>query len=293
MGTFKKDDHFNKRLSSRLRLNRRVKYLFFFATTIGVLVLAMLLTDIIGKSIGWLDIDFLTNYASRNPEDAGVYAAIVGSLYLLAVTVPVSLTIGIGTAIYLEEYAPKNRFTRFVQTNISNLASVPSIVFGLMGLTVFVRALGLGRSVLAAGLTMSLLALPVIVITTQEAIRAVPAHLREASYGMGATKWQTIRKVVIPVATPGILTGTILAISRIIGETAPLIVLGIPVFVAFLPTSVMDTFTTLPMQIYNWTSRPQEEFQHVAAAGIVVLLVILLMLNAVAILVRNKMQKKY
>ncbi len=293
MSAFEKDQQFGRRLSARRRLNRRVKYLFFFATTIGVLVLTMLLADIIGQSIGWLDIDFLTNFASRIPADAGVYAAVIGSLYLLAVTVPVACTIGIGTAIYLEEYAPKNKFTRIVQTNISNLASVPSIVFGLMGLTVFVRTLGLGRSVLAAGLTMSLLALPVIVITTQEAIRAVPSHLREASYGMGATKWQTIRKVVIPVATPGILTGTILAVSRIIGETAPLIVLGIPVFVAFLPTSVMDTFTTLPMQIYNWTSRPQEEFQHVAAAGIVVLLVILYLINAVAILVRNKMQKKY
>jgi phosphate transport system permease protein len=177
--------------------------------------------------------------------------------------------------------------------NISNLAGVPSIVFGLLGLTVFVRALALDRSVLAAGLTMSLLVLPVIIVAAQEAIRSVPRDLREASYGMGATKWQTILKVVLPAAIPGILTGGILALSRAIGETAPLVVVGIPLFIAFLPQSVMDTFTVLPMQIYNWTSRPQEEFQQVAAAGIIVLLALLILMNSIAVIIRNKFQKRY
>jgi phosphate transport system permease protein len=199
----------------------------------------------------------------------------------------------VGTAIYLEEYARKNWITSFIKLNISNLAGVPSIVFGLLGLTVFVRALALDRSVLAAGLTMSLLVLPVIIVAAQEAIRSVPRDLREASYGMGATKWQTILKVVLPAAIPGILTGGILALSRAIGETAPLVVVGIPLFIAFLPQSVMDTFTVLPMQIYNWTSRPQEEFQQVAAAGIIVLLALLILMNSIAVIIRNKFQKRY
>jgi len=193
----------------------------------------------------------------------------------------------------LEEYALKNRFTAFIQTNISNLTGVPSIVFGLLGLTIFVRELGLGRSVLAAGLTMSLLVFPVIVVAAQEAIRAVPQQLREASYAMGATKWQTICRVVLPAALPGMLTGAILALSRAVGETAPLVVLGIPTFIAYLPSGVLDTFTVMPLQIYNWTGRPQEEFQHVAAAGIVVLLGFLIMMNSVAVLIRNKFQKRF
>jgi phosphate transport system permease protein len=170
---------------------------------------------------------------------------------------------------------------------------VPSIVFGLLGLTVFVRALALGTSVLAAGLTMSLLVLPIIIVASQEAIKAVPKELREASYGMGATKWQTILHVVLPAAIPGILTGGILALSRAIGETAPLVVLGLPLFLAFLPKSVFDMFTVLPMQIYNWTGRPQEEFQGVAAAGIIVLLTMLIIMNSIAVFIRNKFQKRY
>jgi phosphate transport system permease protein len=177
--------------------------------------------------------------------------------------------------------------------NISNLAGVPSIVFGLLGLTIFVRSLALGKSVLAAGLTMSLLILPVIIVAAQEAIRSVPKELREASYGMGATKWQTILKVVLPSAVPGILTGSILALSRAIGETAPLVVLGIPVIVHFLPDGILSEFTALPMQIFDWAKRPQEEFQYVAAAGILVLMTFLVILNSIAVLIRNKFQRRY
>lgn len=211
----------------------------------------------------------------------------------MLVVAPVSLFLGVGTAIYLEEYAKQNKINAFIRMNISNLAGVPSIVFGLLGLTIFVRSLALGKSVLAAGLTMSLLILPVIIVAAQEAIRSVPKELREASYGMGATKWQTILKVVLPSAVPGILTGSILALSRAIGETAPLVVLGIPVIVHFLPDGILSEFTALPMQIFDWAKRPQEEFQYVAAAGILVLMTFLVILNSIAVLIRNKFQRRY
>ncbi|MBE2939400.1 phosphate ABC transporter permease PstA [Anoxybacillus flavithermus] len=280
-------------MNGRLLRNNVLKFLFFLATLFGLIVLVVLLYRILTQALGWLNMDFLNNFPSRRPEKAGIKAGLVGSLWLMVIVAPVSLILGVGTAIYLEEYAKKSRFTDFIQTNISNLAGVPSIVFGLLGLTIFVRELNLGRSVLAAGLTMSLLVLPVIVVAAQEAIRAVPNQLREASYGMGATKWQTIYRIVLPAAIPGILTGSILALSRAIGETAPLVVLGIPTFLAYLPQDILDTFTVMPMQIYNWTSRPQADFQHVAAAGIVVLLVVLIFMNSIAIFIRNKFQKRY
>ncbi|MCL6616402.1 MAG: phosphate ABC transporter permease PstA [Anoxybacillus ayderensis] len=280
-------------MNGRLLRNNVLKFLFFLATLFGLIVLVVLLYRIFTQAIGWLNIDFLNNFPSRRPENAGIKAGLVGSLWLMVIVAPVSLILGVGTAIYLEEYAKKNRFTDFIQTNISNLAGVPSIVLGLLGLTLFVRELNLGRSILAAGLTMSLLVLPVIVVAAQEALRAVPNQLREASYGMGATKWQTIYRIVLPAAIPGILTGSILALSRAIGETAPLVVLGIPTFLAYLPRGILDTFTVMPMQIYNWTSRPQADFQHVAAAGIVVLLVVLIFMNSIAIFIRNKFQKRY
>ncbi|RFU61884.1 phosphate ABC transporter permease PstA [Bacillus sp. V59.32b] len=282
-----------KKMSVRLAINSIFKGLFFLATMFGLLVLGILLYRIFTQGFGYLDMDFLQNFASRKPEEAGVKAALTGTIWLMATVAPISLLLGVGTAIYLEEYAAKNRLTTFIQVNISNLAGVPSIVFGLLGLTIFVRALALDRSVLAAALTMSLLVLPVIIVAAQEAIRSVPNELREASYGMGATKWQTILKVVLPAAIPGILTGGILALSRAIGETAPLIVVGIPTFIAFLPRTVFDSFTVLPMQIFNWTSRPQEEFQSVAAAGIIVLLVLLIFMNSIAVFIRNKFQKRY
>ncbi|MGG6431224.1 phosphate ABC transporter permease PstA [Anoxybacillus sp. D401a] len=280
-------------MNGRLLRNNVLKFLFFLATLFGLIVLVVLLYRIFTQAIGWLNVDFLNNFPSRRPENAGIKAGLIGSLWLMVIVAPVSLILGVGTAIYLEEYAKKNRFTDFIQTNISNLAGVPSIVFGLLGLTIFVRELNLGRSILAAGLTMSLLVLPVIVVAAQEALRAVPNQLREASYGMGATKWQTIYRIVLPAAIPGILTGSILALSRAIGETAPLVVLGIPTFLAYLPRGILDTFTVMPMQIYNWTSRPQADFQNVAAAGIVVLLVVLIFMNSIAIFIRNKFQKRY
>ena len=282
-----------KKMPIRLALNTVLKGVFALATIIALLVLAILLYRILTQGIGYLDWQFLQSFASRKPEEAGIKAALIGTLWLMAVVAPVSIFLGLGAAIYLEEYAKNNWFTRLIKTNISNLAGVPSIIFGLLGLTIFVRALALERSVLAAGLTMSLLVLPVIIVASQEAIRSVPRELRDASYGMGATKWQTILRVVLPAALPGIITGSILALSRSIGETAPLIVVGIPMFIAFVPKTVFDTFTVLPMQLYNWTSRPQEEFQHVAAAGILVLLIVLICMNLVAALIRNKFQKIY
>lgn len=282
-----------KKLPSRIIMNQVFKGLFFLATLFGLLVLGVLFYRIITQGIGYIDLDFFQNFASRRAENAGIKAAIIGTIWLMVVVAPVSLILGVGTAIYLEEYAKKNKFTSFIKINISNLAGVPSIVFGLLGLTIFVRALALERSVLAAGLTMSLLVLPVIIVAAQEAIRSVPRDLREASFAMGATKWQTVLKVVLPAAIPGILTGGILALSRAIGETAPLIVIGIPLFIAFLPKTIMDTFTVLPMQIYNWTSRPQAEFQDVAAAGILVMLVLLILMNSIAVFIRNHFQKRY
>ncbi|MFJ3388426.1 MULTISPECIES: phosphate ABC transporter permease PstA [Lysinibacillus] len=282
-----------KRMTKRITFNKVWKFFFFLATTFALVTLAILLYRIVTQGVDYLSIDFLTNFASRFADKAGIKAALIGSLWLMAVVAPVSIIIGVGTAIYLEEYAKKNRLNDFIRMNISNLAGVPSIVFGLLGLTIFVRMLGLGKSVLAAGLTMSLLILPVIIVAAQEAIRAVPNEQREASYGMGATKWQTILHVVLPAAIPGILTGSILAMSRAIGETAPLVVIGIPVILQFLPNGLLSQFTALPMQIYDWAKRPQEAFQYVAAAGILVLMTVLLLMNSIAIFIRNKFQKRY
>ncbi|MBM7607099.1 phosphate transport system permease protein [Lysinibacillus composti] len=282
-----------KRMKSRLKFNKLWKSLFLIATLFALLCLVVLLVRIVSQGSGYLNIDFLTNFASRFPEKAGIKAALIGSLWLMAVVAPVSIILGVGTAIYLEEYAKQNKFNDFIRTNISNLAGVPSIVFGLLGLTIFVRMLGLGKSVLAAGFTMSLLILPVIIVAAQEAIRAVPNEQREASYGMGATKWQTITRVVLPAAIPGILTGSILALSRAIGETAPLVVIGIPVILQFLPEGLLSEFTALPMQIYDWAKRPQEEFLYVSSAGIIVLMILLVVMNSIAIFIRNKFQKRY
>lgn len=239
-----------------------------------------------------MDWDFLTNYSSRIPDRAGILAAFVGTLWLMAITAPLTFIIGVATAIYLEEYAKDTLFSRIIQTNIANLAGVPSIVYGLLGLTVFVRLLHLERSILSGALTMTLLVLPIIIVSSQEAIKTVPQSLRNASFALGANRWQTITRVVLPTALPGILTGSILSLSRAIGETAPLIVVGAVAYVAFLPQSPMDTFTAMPIQIFNWASQPQAEFQNVAAAGIILLLIMLLSMNAFAIYLRNKYQRK-
>lgn len=282
-----------KRMTKRITFNKVWKALFFLATAFALVTLAILLYRIVTQGIDSLSMDFLTNFASRFADKAGIKTALVGSLWLMAVVAPVSIILGVGTAIYLEEYAKKNKLNDFIRMNISNLSGVPSIVFGLLGLTIFVRMMGLGKSVLAAGLTMSLLILPVIIVAAQEAIRAVPNEQREASYGMGATKWQTIMHVVLPAAIPGIVTGSILALSRAIGETAPLVVIGVPVILQFLPNGLLSQFTALPMQIYDWAKRPQEAFQSVAAAGILVLMIVLLLMNSIAIFIRNKFQKRY
>ncbi|QBK26243.1 phosphate ABC transporter permease PstA [Ureibacillus thermophilus] len=282
-----------KRIKTRLRRNQMGKGIFFLAAVFALFILVVLIARMIFQGLGYFDWDFLNNFSSRFPEKAGVKAALVGSVYMMLVVIPTSLIIGVATAIYLEEYARNNRWNNFIRANISNLAGVPSIVFGLLGLTIFVRLFGFGKSILAAGLTMSLLILPVIIVAAQEAIRAVPKEMREASYAMGATKWQTIMHVVLPASVPGILTGSILAFSRAIGETAPLVVIGIPVIVHFLPNGLLSEFTALPLQIYDWAKRPQEEFQNVAASGILVLMIVLILMNSIAVFIRNKFQKRY
>lgn len=287
------DEKVAKRTRFRLLKSTLSKWIFMLATSVGLIVLGILIYRIFSQGFSYLDAEFFTSFASRRPEEAGIKAAIFGTVWLMAITGPVSIILGVGCAIYLELYAKKSRFTRFIQMNISNLAGVPSVVFGLLGLTVFVRMMEMGRSVLAGGLTMSLLILPIIVVASQEAIRAVPKELQEASYGMGATKWQTIRHVILPAAIPGILTGGILALSRAVGETAPLIMIGALTFVAFVPESIWSGFTVMPIQIFNWTSRPQAAFHEVAAAGIIVLLLMLLLMNSIAIIIRNKFSKRY
>ncbi|WP_425335391.1 phosphate ABC transporter permease PstA [Salipaludibacillus daqingensis] len=283
------------RMSKRLLLNQMTKWLFLASAIFGLLVLAVLLYRVIVDSLGWINIDFLTSVLSTKPEIAGIKGAILGTVWLMIIVGPVTMALGVSTAIYIEEYARPSKLTSFIQTNISNLAGVPSIVFGLLGLTVFVRLFGIGSVILAGGLTMSLLVLPIVVVASQEAIRAVPSYLREASYGMGATKWQTIKNVVLPVALPGILTGLILAISRAIGETAPLVVIGIPALLIPVPTSIFDRFTAMPMQIYYWTidSVLVAEYAYLAAATIVILLLILFTLNSLAIIIRNKFDRRY
>lgn len=282
------------KISQRVNLNNRVKYVFAFSTVFVMIVLVVLLYDIVRDSIGWLNVEFLTKNLSIFPEKAGIKGAILGTLYLMIIVIPVTLILGVATAIYIEEYAKDGFLQRLIRINISNLASVPSVIFGLLGLTFFSRVLGLGSSILAGGLTMSLLVLPIVVVAAQEALKSVPLFLREASYGMGADKWTTIWRVVFPVALPGILTGAILAISRAIGETAPLVVLGIPTLILKIPTTIMDDFTALPIQIYYWTLDTvlTPEYAYLAAATIVVLLATLFLLNFSAIIIRNKFQKK-
>ncbi|MBM7552275.1 phosphate ABC transporter permease PstA [Thalassobacillus pellis] len=282
-----------KRSGGRVLLNKVFKVLFFLSTTVGLIFLSMLLYRVLTQGTGHLNWDFITNFPAPYPDKAGIFAGLIGSLMLMAIVAPITIIIGVGTAIYLEEYARKNRFTNFIQANIQNLAGVPSIVFGLLGLTFFVYLFQMGYTLIAGGLTMSLLVLPVIVVAAQEALRAVPNDVKEASYGMGASKWQTVLRVVLPAALPGILTGTILSLSRAIGETAPLIIVGAATAIYSIPDSLLSKYTVMPIQIYNWTGRPQEEWQLVAAAGIIVLLTVLLLMNAIAVWIRNKFQNRY
>jgi phosphate transport system permease protein len=235
---------------------------------------------------------FLTSYPSRSPELAGILPALVGSACLMVLTAVIAIPIGVGAAIYLEEYAWAGRLTAFIEVNISNLAGVPSIIYGLLGLELFVRAMAMGRSLLAGAATLALLTLPMVIMASREALRTVPHSIREACYALGADRWQTIRRVVLPMSLPGILTGIILSIARAIGETAPLITIGALTYVAFLPDSIHSDFTALPIQVFNWISRPQAGFHVNAAAGIIVLLAIMLLLNGLAIWLRARYQRK-
>jgi phosphate transport system permease protein len=280
-----------------LRRNRRetigvvLAVLFFLATVSGVVVLATLLVDVAIQAAPWLDGQFLTNMPSRFPERAGIRSAVLGSLWMMGLTALISVPLGVASAVYLEEYAQEGWLLRIIQVNIANLAGVPSVIYGILGLAIFVRFAALGSSLLAGAMTLSLLILPIIIISTQEALRGVPSGIREAAFAVGATRWQVVWGHVLPAAAPGILTGVILALSRAIGETAPLIMVGAAGLVA-VPQSVMDPFTVLPIQIFNWTARPQDEFQGLAAAAIVVLMVLLLGMNLTAILLRNHFESK-
>ncbi len=323
--------------TKRILKNRAFLALCLLSTSATILILALLIVSIIlqgshflfnsdalsavfahgelsqiPKIIRW---DFLTNFASRFPEKAGIYAAIIGSVWVCVICALLALPLGIGTAIYLEEFAPKNRWTALIDFNIRNLAGVPSIVYGILGLTAFTRMFGLfgsdknsalafgpddawwhiqfpfGQGLLAGGLTLMLVVLPIVIISSREALRAVPSSLRQASLAIGATPWQTASKITLPAAIPSILTGAILAMSRAMGEAAPLLVLGIPVFIANTPDNLNDNFTVLPFQIFNWAGRPQESFHQLAASAIVVLLVVLICFNGVAVYLRQKLRK--
>ncbi|MFQ5500916.1 MAG: phosphate ABC transporter permease PstA [Phycisphaerae bacterium] len=284
---------FNPRLARRRLLANLFAFAFLMITLIGVVVLAVLLASVAGKGWSWLSWKFLANPPSRLwPENAGLNSALFGTLWLIGITLVVCIPIGIGAAVYLEEFARDNRLTRLIRLNIANLAGVPSVVYGILGLAVFVRWLRFDRSVLSGGLTLSLLVLPVVIIASREALAAVPSAVRHAAYALGATRWQTVRAHVLPAALPGIITGLILAISRAVGETAPLIMLGGLTFCTAVPDGLYSDFTAMPIQIYNWLDEPQTEFHHLASAGIIVLLGVLLSMNALAIGIRAWKQRK-
>lgn len=271
--------------------DRLLAFFGLLGMLLALAALGALIYDVVRDGAGRLSWQFITSIPSRRPEEAGILTALVGSIYVIGLTAAFAVPLGIGAAIYLEEYGGRGRFSRLIEVNIANLAGVPSIIYGLLGLGLFVRVLRMGNSVLAGASTLALLVLPVVIISTREALRAVSPSLREGSYALGATKWQTIQRQVLPAAFPGILTGLILALSRAIGETAPLITIGALTYIPFLPNSIWSPFTVLPIQIFNWVSRPQAAFAENAAAGIVVLLMLLLVVNAVAIVLRDRFQK--
>lgn len=282
-----------KRLLKKQVLSERVFLsASFLALLVALLSLALLIIDIIADGHSRISLHFLLSLPSRRPEEAGILVPLVGSIYMIILTGLFALPIGVGAAIYLEAYAPKNWLINIIDLNIANLVAVPSIIYGLLGLEIFVRFIGLGRSLIAGALTMALLIQPMIIIASREAIRAIPSSIWEASYALGSTKWQTIRHQIMPLAIPGIMTGTVLSFSRAIGETAPLITMGALTYIAFLPDSIFSPFTVLPIQIFNWISRPQKGFIINAAAGIIILLIVLILLNSLAIWFRNKFQKR-
>ena len=277
-------------------MRKRADLLFQLVSLLTLVIalgaLAALVYDVVRDGGARLNWSFITNLASRNAAEAGVYHALMGTIWVITLTAVMALPVGVAAAIYLEEYAARSFTGRFIELNIANLAAVPSIIYGLLGLGVFVRLMGMGQSVFAGAATLALLALPVVILSTREALRTVPSSIREGSYALGATKWQTIWHQVLPMALPGVLTGLILALSRSIGETAPLITIGALTYIPFAPDSLWSKFTVLPIQVFNWVSRPQAEFKVNAAAGLLVLLVLLLGMNAVAIIVRDRYQRQ-
>jgi len=280
------------KISVRRWLDLAFQIVALLVLVVALAALAALLVDVFRDGMARLSWDFLTGYPSRRATQAGIFHALSGSVFVILLTAVLALPVGVAAAIYLEEYGRRNFLARAIELNITNLAAVPSIIYGLLGLGVFVRLMAMGRSVMAGAATLALLALPVVILSTREALRAVPGSIREGSYALGATKWQTIWHQVLPVAAPGILTGLILSLSRAIGETAPLITMGALTYVSFAPDSVWSSFTVLPIQIFNWVSRPQRDFHANAAAGILVLMVLLLAMNGLAIWLRDRYQKK-
>lgn len=262
------------------------------AVVVPVVSLLALLAAVAAEGAGRLDADFVMRFPSRVASASGILPALAGSIALVLLTMLIAVPVSVGSALYLEEYGKRGRFSGVIEVNITNLAGVPSVIYGLLGLEIFVRFLALRQSLLAGALTLSLLVMPVIITASRESIRMVPSALREAALGMGATRWSMVRRVVLPMAAPGMMTGSILALSRAFGESAPLIIVGAATFITFLPNGLMSSYSTLPIQIFNWVSRPQEAFQTNAAAGIVVLLVAVLCLNAVAVLVRHRLQRR-
>lgn len=276
----------------RRHLKAKVFKLIIFSTiVIAISLLGILLWRIGVQGLPWLNMEFLNSFPSRIASRAGIKSALIGSASIIALTAVLSVILGLGAALYLEELAPRGKISRFIELNIANLAGVPSLVYGILGLAVFVRLFHFERSILAAAATLSIMILPVIVISAREALRTVPINIRMAALALGATPWQAVWSHVLPAAIPNILTGIILALSRALGEAAPLIIVGGVTYIAFVPESVFDAFTTLPIQIFNWSGRPQEDFQGIAAAGIIVLLGVVLATNSIAIILRNRMEK--
>jgi phosphate transport system permease protein len=287
---------FKSSLSIRYGLDRAFTVLVTVAALVGIFVLAVLLVDVIRDGSTMLSLDFLTSFPSQIfPENGGIYPALIGSVWLLGLTALISVPLGLGAAVYLEEYAEDTRINRIIEVNISNLAGVPSVIYGLLGLGIFVQLLEPvtgGGSVLTGALTLSLLILPVIIVATREALRAIPASIREGGYALGATRWEVIRSHLLPMALPGALTGVILALSRAIGEAAPILVVGVSLYQTYVTRTPFEGYMALPTQIYDWISRPQQIFQDSAAAGIVVIMVVLLLTNSIAIVLRNRYQKR-
>ena len=295
----------DKFITGNINPNRRfrkiiggcVYILFLLSTCVGIIGLALLIFDVLKEGIPWINWQFLTDFPSRDPKEAGLLSALFGTIWLMFLTALFTVPIGVGAAIYLEEYAPRNLLTRIIEINVSNLAGVPSIVYGLLGIGIFVYRFGsdemfLDRVLMAGALTLSLLVLPIVILASRESIRAVPDSYRQGAYAMGADKWQVIKGAVLPSAFSGILTGTILAMSRAIGEAAPVIAITALVYITYIPAHPFERFTVLPIQIFNWVARPQDDFRSLAAAGIIVLLVILLTMNAIAVFLRNKYQTR-